>query len=167
MLRYTFMLTRCIPCLSYTFTIFPLHPRALLLHFFHHYSCHDSVHLLHCQPFSPAPVTLANASTHAAHAHTHTHPVDEQASFFSGLSPFTNCTVVHFSTVPFCTDGGDLCADCGDLCKADNGKLTTARSRTPQLPPRFSEDSHAAKTVFFLPASLLKVKSSNLLPLTL
>ena len=67
-----------------------------------------------------------------------------------------NCTVVRFSTVPSCEDGGDL-------CEVDHGKLTTACSRTPQLPPRFSEASHAAKTgfflpAFFLPASLLKVK---------
>ena len=68
--------TRCIPCPSYTFIIFPLHPRALLLYFFHHYSRHDSVPLLHVRPFSPAPVTLANVS---ARAHTHTHLVDEQA----------------------------------------------------------------------------------------
>ena len=49
-------------------------------------------------------------------------------------------------------------ADGGDLCEADDGNLDTARSRTPQLPPRFNEASHAAKTFFFLPASVLKVK---------
>ena len=64
-----------------------------------------------------------------------------------------NCTVVSFSTihVPFCTDGGDL-------CEADDSMLATVRSRMPQLPPRFSEVSHAAKTVFFLHVFLLKVE---------
>ena len=59
-----------------------------------------------------------------------------------------NCTVVRFSAVPFCADGGDLCADGGDLCEADNGKLSTARSRMPQLPSHFTEAFHAEKTVF-------------------
>ena len=39
--------------------------------------------------------------------------------------------------------------------------VTFARWTTvsqPQLPPRFSEASHTAKTFFFLAASLLKVK---------
>ena len=49
-------------------------------------------------------------------------------------------------------DGGDLCeADGGELCEADDGKLATACSQMPQLPPRFSKASHAAKT-FFLAA---------------
>ena len=78
-----------------------------------------------------------------------------------------NCTVVRFSTVPFCMDGGDLCTDGGDLCEAVDGELTTARSQTPQLPPRFSEASHATKTVFFLPVSLLKVEKLQPSPLTL
>ena len=57
-------------------------------------------------------------------------------------------------------EGGDLCEDGGDLCEADDStcKLATARSRTPQLPPHFSEASHAAKMVFVLPVSLVKVK---------
>ena len=53
----------------------------------------------------------------------------------------------------------------GDLCEADDGKLGTARFRMPQLPPCFSETSHAAKTVFFLSASLLKVKTLQPSPL--
>ena len=36
--------------------------------------------------------------------------------------------------------------------------LATARSQMPQLPPRFSKASHAAKTFFFLAVSLLKAK---------
>ena len=56
-------------------------------------------------------------------------------------------------------DEGDPCeTDGGDLCEVDDGKLDTTRSQTPQLPPRFSEASHATKTFFFLAASLLKVK---------
>ena len=48
----------------------------------------------------------------------------------------------------------------GDICEADDGKLATARSsRTPQFPPRFSEASHAAKTLSFFSASLLMVKT--------
>ena len=117
------------------FYYFPVTPRALLLHFFHHYSGHDLVPLLRCQPFSLAPVALANVSERP-----HTHPVD--------LSPFTNCTVVRFSIVPFWVDGGDLCTNSGDLCEPDEGKLTTTRSWKPQLPPRFSRASHTAKTVF-------------------
>ena len=54
--------------------------------------------------------------------------------------------------------------DGGDLCKADDGKLSTALSRTPQLPPRFSEASHTAKTFFFLAVSMLKVKELQLSP---
>ena len=46
----------------------------------------------------------------------------------------------------------------GDLCKADDGKLATARSQMPKLPPHFSEASHRVKTFFFLAASLLKVE---------
>ena len=42
--------------------------------------------------------------------------------------------------------------------EAEEGKLATTRSRTPQLPNRFSEASHATKTFFFLDESLLKVK---------
>ena len=71
-----------------------------------------------------------------------------------------NCTVVRFSTVRFCAYGGDL-------READYGKLATARSRTPQLPSGFSEASHAAKTVSFLPAFLLKVKKLQPSPLNL
>ena len=48
--------------------------------------------------------------------------------------------------------------DGGDLFEADDGKLATARSRTPQLPPCFSEVSHEAKTFFFLAASPLTIK---------
>ena len=60
-------------------------------------------------------------------------------------------------------DKGDPCkADTGDLCEADDGKLATPQSRTPQLPARFSEASHAVKTFFFVAVSLLKVK--ELLP---
>ena len=55
-------------------------------------------------------------------------------------------------------------ADGGDLCGTDDGKLATARSRTPQLPPRFNEASHAAKTFFFLTASVLKVKKFQSFP---
>ena len=62
-----------------------------------------------------------------------------------GLSP-RNCTVVSFSDLG------------GDLCEVDDGKLATACSRMPQLPRCFSEDSHAAKTFFFLASSLLMVK---------
>ena len=40
----------------------------------------------------------------------------------------------------------------------DEGKLATARSRTPQLLPRFSNASHAAKMFVFLSAFLLEVK---------
>ena len=54
--------------------------------------------------------------------------------------------------------------DGDDLREADNGKLATARSRTPQLPPCFNEVSHAAKTFFFLPASVLKVKKFQSFP---
>ena len=57
--------------------------------------------------------------------------------------------------------------DGGDLCEADDGKLATACSRRPQLPPRFSESSREAKMVFFLPASLLKVKMLQPSPLNL
>ena len=52
----------------------------------------------------------------------------------------------------------------GDLCEVDDGKLTTARSRMPQLPARFSEASHAAKTFFFLAVLLLKVKQLQPFP---
>ena len=48
--------------------------------------------------------------------------------------------------------------------EADDGKLATARSRTPQLPPCFNEASHKAKTFFFLPASVLKVKKFQSFP---
>ena len=71
-----------------------------------------------------------------------------------------NCTVVRFSTVPFCSDSGDL-------CEADDGKLATAQSRMPQLPSRFNEASHTAKTIFFLPASLLKMKKLQPSPVNL
>ena len=63
-----------------------------------------------------------------------------------------NCTVLGISTVPICE------ADGGELCEADNSKLVTACSQAKQLPPRFSEASHEAKTFFFLSLSLLKVK---------
>ena len=79
---------------------------------------------------------------------------------FDGLSLFTNCTVVRFSAVPFGADGGDL-------YETDDGKLATVRSRTPHFSPRFNEASHAAKMVFFLPASLLKVKKLQPSPLNL
>ena len=56
-------------------------------------------------------------------------------------------------------DKGDPCkAEGGDLCEGDDGKVATARSQMPQIPPRFSESSHAAKMFFFLAVSLLKVK---------
>ena len=56
-------------------------------------------------------------------------------------------------------DEGDLCeADGDDLCEVDHNKLITAHTRMPQLPPHFSEASHAANMLFFLPSSLLKVK---------
>ena len=55
-------------------------------------------------------------------------------------------------------------ADGGDLCEADDGKLATARSRTPQLPPRFNEASYASKKFFFLHASVLKVKKFQSFP---
>ena len=89
-------------------------------------------------------------------ARTHT-PHSQTGHLFDGLSPFTTCTLVCFSTV-LCADGGDLCMDGGDLCEADDSKLTTARSQMPQLPPHFSEVSHATTMVFFLLASLLKVE---------
>ena len=66
----------------------------------------------------------------------------------------------NFSTAPFCADGGDL-------CQVDNSKLATACSRLPQLLPCFSEASHAAKTVLFLSASLLKVNKLQPPPLNL
>ena len=71
-----------------------------------------------------------------------------------------NCTVVCFTTIPFCADGGDL-------CEADDSKLATARARKPQLSPHFSEASHVAKMVFSIPASLLKVEKLQPSPLNL
>ena len=42
-------------------------------------------------------------------------------------------------------DEGDLCeVDGGDLCEAVNDKLAIACSQMLQLPPHFSEASHAA-----------------------
>ena len=38
----------------------------------------------------------------------------------------------------------------------------TTRSQTRQLPPRFSEAFHTAKSFVYIAESLLKVKSSNL-----
>ena len=73
-------------------------------------------------------------------------------------------------------DKGDLCEmnsgdhcgmNSGDLSEGDGGKLTTARSRMPQLPPHFNEASNIAKTFFFLPASLLKVKKLQPPPVSL
>ena len=62
-------------------------------------------------------------------------------------------------------DEGDLCEANGcDLCKVDDDKLATAHSQMPQLPPRFSEASHAAKTFLLLAASLLKVKKLQASP---
>ena len=62
---------------------------------------------------------------------------------------------------------GDPCeADGSDLREADDGKLATASSLTPQLLLRFSEASHAAKTFFFFAASLLKVKKLQPSPLS-
>ena len=62
-------------------------------------------------------------------------------------------------------DEGDLCeADSGDSCEADDGKLATTRSRMPQLPPRFNEASHSAKTFFLLAVSLLLMKKLQLSP---
>ena len=78
---------------------------------------------------------------------------------FDGLCPFTICTVVTFTVVPFCMHGGDL-------CEADDGNLATAHSQLPQLPPQFSKDSLTAKADLFLPASRLWVESSNLSLLT-
>ena len=60
-------------------------------------------------------------------------------------------------------DEVDPCeVDGGDLCEAGDGKLATAVSQTPQLPPHFSEASHTPKTFFFPAVSLLKIK--ELLP---
>ena len=82
-----------------------------------------------------------------------------------------NCTVLSKVLYLSAADKGDPCvADGGDICKADDGKqlkLATARSRTPQLPPRFCEASHAAKTFFLLAVSLLKVKELQLHPVSL
>ena len=56
----------------------------------------------------------------------------------------------------------DLCeGDGGDHCEAEDGKLATAHSQMSQLPPCFSEASHAAEMILFIAASLLKVKSLN------
>ena len=68
-----------------------------------------------------------------------------------GISPFTNCTVVSFSTVPLCVDGGDLYGT-GD------SELAITCWWTPEFPPCFSNVSRTAKIFVFLVASLLWVK---------
>ena len=95
-------------------------------------------------------------------------PVDQQA-IFGGLSLLTNCAILSITTAYLCTeDESDLCErDDGDLCKVEHGMLATAHSRMSQLPPHFSEASHAAKMFFFIAASLPEVKSSNLPPVSL
>ena len=100
------------------------------------------------------------------HTHTRTHHL-RTSHLFDGIHPFTNCTVVRFSNIPFCADNDDLCVDSGDLCEADDSKLVTARLRVPNRPVHFSEASHVTKTVFFLPAFLLKVKGLQPFPLNL
>ena len=67
--------------------------------------------------------------------------------------------MISFSTVRrMRADGGDLRdheGDGADLCEVVDSELATARSRTPQLPPRFTEASHTARTFVFVVASLL------------
>ena len=98
----------------------------------------------------PTRLLLQSSTCHIGltqtHIYTNTHkqtnPVDEQAIF-------TNCTVVSFSTVPYCVDDG-------------YSPFTNATAST-----LFSKASHTAKTIFFLPASLLKVKKLQPSPINL
>ena len=78
---------------------------------------------------------------------------------FDGLKVFSRTAQLYCIPMRFGRRRPFPCeADDGDLCETDDGKLATARSRTPQLPPHFSEASLAVITFFFLAASLLKVK---------
>ena len=103
---------------------------------------HNTIWSWKCSPASiiihhycrPALVTLAN---------TQTNKLRWQTGHL-----LMNCTVVSFSTVHFCVD-------CSDFA-LDDSRLTTARSWMPQLLPHFSKASHPAKTIFFLPASVLR-----------
>ena len=143
-----------------------LHSHALLLHFFHPYPHRDSVPLLHCQPFqasctvlavvyatqqerqcSPVNPSLLQSST-CQIGETHKHLL-RTGHLFDSLNPFTNCTVVNFSTVPVRSDGGDR-------CEVDTGELATAHWQMPYLSPHFSEASHKAKMLVSLGASLLQ-----------
>ena len=87
-------------------------------------------------------------------------PVDEQAICLMAYKSVHELYSSKRNYCPFArrTKVTFVEADGGDLCEADDGKLATARSRTPQLPTRFNEASREAKTFFFLPASVLKAK---------
>ena len=115
--------------------------------------------------YHPCSYGLAIAVQHLPQWPRHTDKETHKPHWWTGhlfncLSLFTKCSVCKLQ---YC----NLCADGGDLWETDNGKLVTAHPRMPQLTPRFSKTSHAAKMDFFLPASLLKVRKLQPSPLSL